>query len=151
MQCLGYGLKLSWPRANDPRRFAEGHQHRILTIRSRKLEFINATSQDVEVRPGARRIPARRGHPTKSVTQNDRLDSMARQLLRAPIPRDPHIIGMANFDPYLNTNRKYCLVLRKPTLIRLSRLQGGLGSRIFDVREHGRGSVWATGKDVSRR
>ncbi|KAK4447273.1 fungal-specific transcription factor domain-containing protein [Podospora aff. communis PSN243] len=106
MQCLGYGLKLSWPRPNDTRRFSEGHQHRILTIRSRKLEFINATSHDVEVKNGARRFPSRRGHlTTKSVTQNDRLDSMARQLLRASIPRDPYTRGMANFDPYLDTNR----------------------------------------------
>ncbi len=50
-ECLGYSLKLSWPRVNDSRRALKGHQHLILPFRCTpaELEFVNTTSQDVEL------------------------------------------------------------------------------------------------------
>ncbi|KAL7809082.1 fungal-specific transcription factor domain-containing protein [Trichoderma gracile] len=47
-QCLGYGLKLSWPRKGDQRRSASSRkEHYIIPIRSKEAAFINATSDDV--------------------------------------------------------------------------------------------------------
>jgi len=105
-------LKLSWPRPNDTKRFAEGYQHRILPIRTRKLEFINATDSDIEVKNEGRKVLK---HSTKTRTLNIRLDSMARQLLLMPIPRDPFSKGMAEFDPYLESNREFLAIKRPST------------------------------------
>ncbi|KAL6875812.1 fungal-specific transcription factor domain-containing protein [Trichoderma longibrachiatum] len=47
-QCLGYGLKLSWPREGDRRRSASSRkEHYIIPIRSSEASFINTTSDDV--------------------------------------------------------------------------------------------------------
>lgn len=48
-QCLGYGLKLSWPRKGDERRSASLHKkHFILPVRSKEAIFVHATSEDVK-------------------------------------------------------------------------------------------------------
>ncbi|PTB63016.1 hypothetical protein BBK36DRAFT_1171822 [Trichoderma citrinoviride] len=48
-QCLGYGLKLSWPRKGDQRRSASARkEHYIIPIRTGDASFINATSEDVK-------------------------------------------------------------------------------------------------------
>lgn len=48
-QCLGYGLKLSWPRKGDQRRSASlRKEHYIIPIRTSEASFINATSEDVK-------------------------------------------------------------------------------------------------------
>lgn len=47
-QCLGYGLKLSWPRKGDERRSASLHKkHFIIPVRSKEAIFVHATSEDV--------------------------------------------------------------------------------------------------------
>ncbi|KAK1835672.1 fungal-specific transcription factor domain-containing protein [Podospora conica] len=54
-ECLGYGLKLSWPRKNDKRRAVHGGDSYI-PIRSKKLAFVNASNEDVEVWKGKRHL-----------------------------------------------------------------------------------------------
>lgn len=55
IECLGYGLKLSWPRKNDKRRAIHG-DHVCIPIRSRKLAFVNASNPDVELWKGKRHV-----------------------------------------------------------------------------------------------
>ncbi|KAK3361387.1 fungal-specific transcription factor domain-containing protein [Lasiosphaeria ovina] len=47
--CLGYGIKLSWPRANDEKRATRGDKHHVLPILPGNAVFINASNQDIEV------------------------------------------------------------------------------------------------------
>ncbi|KAK1759971.1 fungal-specific transcription factor domain-containing protein [Echria macrotheca] len=86
LDCLGYGLKLSWPRPNDTKRSTRGHQHRILPIRSRKVEFVNATTHDIE----GHRKPGR-----DDERELDRRIRIYRGKLKVPIT------NVALFDPFL--------------------------------------------------
>ncbi|KAH6645304.1 fungal-specific transcription factor domain-containing protein [Truncatella angustata] len=47
--CLGYGIKLSWPRENDRRRFTRAKGHCLFPVQSGDLEFVNTSSEDIEV------------------------------------------------------------------------------------------------------
>ncbi len=46
--CLGYGLKLSWPRENDCRRFVREKDHYMLPVNPSALEFVNTSSQHID-------------------------------------------------------------------------------------------------------
>ncbi|KAH6987946.1 fungal-specific transcription factor domain-containing protein [Ilyonectria sp. MPI-CAGE-AT-0026] len=46
--CLGYGLKLSWPRDDDRRRFVRKKEHYLMAVQSKGLEFINVSAEDIE-------------------------------------------------------------------------------------------------------
>lgn len=48
--CLGYGLKLSWPRDDDRRRFVLKKEHYMIAVQPKPkgLEFINVSAEDIE-------------------------------------------------------------------------------------------------------
>ncbi|KAI5456939.1 fungal-specific transcription factor domain-containing protein [Mariannaea sp. PMI_226] len=46
--CLGYGLKLSWPRPDDKRRLTEKHGHYMVPVKEYQSEFIRTSSEDIE-------------------------------------------------------------------------------------------------------
>lgn len=46
--CLGYGLKLSWPREDNSKRFISQGQDQLLPIDGQNVHFINASYHDVE-------------------------------------------------------------------------------------------------------
>ncbi|CAK7200444.1 hypothetical protein SEUCBS139899_003139 [Sporothrix eucalyptigena] len=50
--CEGYGLRLSWPKDNDTRRSALGNGHYIQRQRTAAYEFVNASTQDINLFQG---------------------------------------------------------------------------------------------------
>ncbi|KIH88729.1 hypothetical protein SPBR_06991 [Sporothrix brasiliensis 5110] len=47
--CEGYGLRLSWPKDNDPRRSISGNAHYIQRPRTTGYEFVDASKQDIDL------------------------------------------------------------------------------------------------------
>lgn len=45
--CLGYGLKLSWPRESDRRRFSRAGAHYLAPVQAGRPGFINTTVEDM--------------------------------------------------------------------------------------------------------
>ncbi|EHK47090.1 hypothetical protein TRIATDRAFT_306814 [Trichoderma atroviride IMI 206040] len=83
-QCLGYGLKLSWPRKGDERRSASLHKkHFIIPVRAKEAVFVHATSEDVK------------GSQDNALS---RYEACERWCVRQPD------VNMAKLDPFLSTN-----------------------------------------------
>ncbi|TFB01675.1 hypothetical protein CCMA1212_006371 [Trichoderma ghanense] len=86
-QCLGYGLKLSWPRKGDQRRSASlRKEHYIIPIRTSEASFINATSEDVKA------------SQEQTLSRYD-----ATTFGEVWLTRQPHF-NMARLDPFLASN-----------------------------------------------
>ncbi|KAL7785832.1 fungal-specific transcription factor domain-containing protein [Trichoderma ceciliae] len=86
-QCLGYGLKLSWPRKGDERRSASLRRgHFIIPMRSKDTIFINATSEDV------------RSSQESALARYDEATFGEAWLTRQPN------FNMARLDPFLATH-----------------------------------------------
>ncbi|KAL6898715.1 fungal-specific transcription factor domain-containing protein [Trichoderma evansii] len=86
-KCLGYGLKLSWPRQGDERRSASLHKkHFIIPVRSKEAIFIHATSEDV------------RASQENALARYERSMVGERWCVRQPN------FNMAKLDPFLATN-----------------------------------------------
>lgn len=70
--CPGYGMKLSWPRGNNPSRSAQGNKHYIQPVRDVKSEYINVTTTDIEASED--RYPATHSQYSDSFTPRRSLE-----------------------------------------------------------------------------
>ncbi|KAK3315690.1 fungal-specific transcription factor domain-containing protein [Apodospora peruviana] len=98
-QCLGYGVKLSWPRSDDGRRAVRGHRHRILPIRMKKAEFVNATNRDIQL------------WKDPSVPRDFHQDRPLNSSLTISLPPGLSTISLSQIDPFIATN-EYSAVSR---------------------------------------
>jgi hypothetical protein len=85
IECLGYGLKLSWPRQNDKRRSVHG-DHVFIPIRSKKLAFVNASNPDVELWKGKRHVVCFPGTEASHARLFPKLTSVAQMPMWKPSP-----------------------------------------------------------------
>ncbi|KAK3381160.1 fungal-specific transcription factor domain-containing protein [Podospora didyma] len=108
-ECQGYGLKLSWPRINDERRAVTAQEHLILPVRAKTLEFVNASSRDIEIWKGENELEHSEGKQggksmSLSLTQSSREFQLPRLY-------EPYMMGFAELDPFLDT-KKFSAVSR---------------------------------------
>lgn len=85
IDCLGYGLKLSWPRKNDKRRSVHG-DHVCMPIRSRKLAFVNASNPDIELWKGERHVVSFSGTEPSHARPFCKLTRVTQMPMRKPSP-----------------------------------------------------------------